>query len=67
MQGYVTITDNHCAHAEMGAVVYSSSMCLECYREYLENAGGQLQGHNPPAYTRGLIKAGKQSQVGPSF
>jgi len=43
--------------AEMGAVVYSSGMCMDCYKEYLENAGGQLQGHNPPAYTRGLLKA----------
>ena len=44
----------------MGSVIYSSGMCVECYKEYLENAGGQLQGHNPPAYTQGLIKASKQ-------
>ena len=44
-------------HAEMGAVVYSSGMCMDCYKEYLENSGGQQQGHNPPAYTRGLLKA----------
>ena len=44
----------------MGAVIYSSGMCVDCYKEYLENAGGQLQGHNPPAYTQGLIKASKQ-------
>ena len=49
--------------ADMGAVIYSSGMCVDCYKEYLENAGGQLQGHNPPAYTQGLIKASKQ-QVG---
>jgi hypothetical protein len=30
---------------------------MDCYKEYLENAGGQLQGQNPPAYTRGLLKA----------
>ena len=47
-------------HAGMGSVIYSSGMCVECYKEYLENAGGQLQGHNPPAYTQGLIKASKQ-------
>lgn len=52
--------------ADMGAVIYSSGMCVDCYKEYLENAGGQLQGHNPPAYTQGLIKASKQ-QVGHSF
>ena len=44
----------------MGAVIYSSGMCVDCYKEYLENTGGQLQGHNPPAYTQGLIKASKQ-------
>ena len=43
----------------MGAAAYSSGMCLDCYKEYLENAGGQLAGHNPPAYTMGLIKASK--------
>lgn len=50
----------HAWYAGMGAVIYSSGMCVDCYKEYLENAGGQLQGHNPPAYTRGLIKASKQ-------
>lgn len=51
-----------CIHIDMGAVIYSSGMCVDCYKEYLENAGGQLQGHNPPAYTQGLIKASKQQQ-----
>ena len=49
----------------MGAVIYSSGMCVDCYKEYLENAGGQLQGHNPPAYTKGLIKASKSQQQVP--
>ncbi|KAL3163023.1 hypothetical protein ABBQ32_009450 [Trebouxia sp. C0010 RCD-2024] len=51
-----------CIHISMGAVIYSSGMCVDCYKEYLENAGGQLQGHNPPAYTQGLIKASKSQQ-----
>ena len=50
--------------AEMGDSVYSSGMCLNCYKEYLENTGGQAEGHNPPAYTRGLIKAAKAPEVG---
>ena len=47
----------------MGDSVYQSGMCLNCYKEYLENTGGQTEGHNPPAYTRGLIKAAKASEV----
>ncbi|KAL0050009.1 hypothetical protein WJX82_002680 [Trebouxia sp. C0006] len=52
-----SVSGCRCIHIEMGAVVYSSGMCMDCYKEYLENAGGQLQGQNPPAYTRGLLKA----------
>ncbi len=36
---------------------------MDCYKEYLENAGGQLQGQNPPAYTRGLLKAKQVTQI----
>lgn len=51
------------AHAEMGAPLFQSGMCFECYKQYIENTGGQAQGHNPPAYTQGLIKQAKASQV----
>ena len=66
MLGFITSPDDvNPWHAGMGAVIYSSGMCVDCYKEYLENTGGQLQGHNPPAYTQGLIKASKQQVLFP--
>ena len=48
---------------DLGGTVYRSGMCLLCYQEYLEVGGGQVQGHNPPAFTRGLIKTAKAAEV----